>query len=429
MEDPENRASEESARNPLRWLFRLFRHRLSRYAGWLVGGTGIQALVGFGANLVLVRLLLPEEFGQFAVVQANVALASTFINFKVDDLVFRLSESDLDRVQMGLFGSALVVESLGITVAALVVLATLNLLSVGALLLLGATVSASWLSVETRLYERRFKYRNLSVIETVSHAVGHVAAVGGALLGWGAIVLYLREPVRRAGKVVGLAAVGGLQRIPIRKPSFDGWKQLYEQVRGFWADGFLAQGFERAVILVVAGLTGHRVTGYFFQARRLAVVPHQLLQPVTFRMAFNIFSRLESPEERQRVLDRGLATGCLLLTLGGAVSYLLADPVIPWLFGETWAPVVPLFRGMAGVLVGLTLFTTLQAYHMALGQMSHFVKIGRTAQYGAFALAAGAGTVNFVAAQDALAYGLSASFLVPTALLLVFPRVRRRVEE
>lgn len=407
---------------------RLGRH-VSRYAGWLMGGTGVQALVGFAANLVLVRLLLPEEFGRFAVIQANVALAATFINFKVDDLVLRLPESQLDSRQMELFGAALVVESFGIFGVALAVLWSLQLVSAGALALLTGSVAGSWLSVETRLYERSFRYKNLSVIETLAHLFGHLFTVLGAMLGWGAIVLYLREPIRQLGKAVGLGTVGGLQAIPFRLPNRRDWSKLFELARGFWADGVLAQGFERAVILVVAALTGERITGYFFQARRLAVVPHQLLQPVTFRMAFNYFSREKSGSERKRVLDVGLAVGCVGLGIVAGLAYLLADPVIPWLFGGEWGPVVPLFRGMAGVLVGLTLFTTLQAYHMALGRMGHFMAIGRSGQYVMFALAALAGAVALVPSEDALAFGLTASYLVPTVLLLAFPRVTEAIEE
>lgn len=405
-------------------LLDLLRHRMSRYAGWLVGGSGVQALVGFGANLVLVRLLLPEEFGRFAIVQANVALAATLINFKVDDLVFRASERKLDRKTMGVLGAALVAESIGITLAAVVVLWVVGLLSVEAFILLGGSVGASWLSVETRLYERNFEYRKLSLIETLSHVFSHLFTVLGALAGWGAIVLYLRGVVRKVGTALGLKTVGALRAIPIRLPTYREWRKLYRQVRELWTDGMLAQGFERAVILVVGALTGERVTGYFFQARRLAIVPHQLLKPVTFRMAFNYFSREEMPSERRRVLDRGLGIGCLILTTVAAVAYLLADPVIPWLFGANWGPVVPLFRGMAGALVGLTLFTTLQAYHMALGRMGRFVAIGRCGQYVMFGLAALAGVMGLAPGEDLLAYGLSASFLVPTALLVSLPRER-----
>lgn len=419
---PERQLSGEPSDEAQLAYWAQLKSRFLSHAGWLVGGTTLQGLVAFGANLILVRLLLPEEFGRFAIVQANIALAGTFINFKVDDVVLRLRDEEIDRDQMGVFGAALVAETLGILALAGAVLSIIDLLSLEAILLLLGSVIGSWTAVESRLYERGFEYRNLSVIETVSHLGGHLFTVAGALAGWGAIVLYLRTLINQVAKLTGLGAVGALRAIPVKRAmNRSDWKDLLRQVRGFWADGVLAQGFERAVILVVAGMTGERTTGFFFQARRLAVVPHQLLQPVTFRMAFNYFSRETSPTQIQLLRERGLGLACLGLSIGAVIAYVTADPIIPWLFGEGWDSVVPLFRGMAGVLVGMTLFTMLQAYHMALGRMGRFVALGRSGQYAMFLVAALMGVLGLAPAANLLALGLSASFLVPTGLLLATP--------
>lgn len=311
-------------------------------------------------------------------------------------------------------------ESLGIAVVALGVLWVFGLLSIHALALLMGSVSGSWVAVEQRLYERGFEYRNLSVIETLSHFGGHAFTVGGALLGWGPIVLYLRQLVSHAGKLAGLASVGALRPIPVRVPTLSDVGTFYREARGLWADGVVAQAFERAVILVVGAITGERVTGYFFQARRLAMVPHQLLQPLTFRMAFNYFSREESRTQRYHVLTRGLAAAFLGLSAGAGVAALSAEALIPWLLGEPWRPVVPLFVGMVGVMVGVTTFTSLQAYHMAVGRMRRFLLVARLPQYlmflGATLLAIALGTSE----SRLLAWGLSASFVVPSGLLWMY---------
>lgn len=382
----------------------------------MVSAAGVQAVVAFGANLALVRLLLPEHFGRFAIVQANISLVAAVTNLKINDLLLREPEEQLDEQRLSLYMGALVIQTVVVGIGALGLLWAFDLLRLDATILLLSVLGSMWVHAQVTLYERRFEYRGISVMETGAHGAGHLFAVVGALAGVGALVLYLRSAVQLVGKLVGLGALGGLRAVPVRWLRREDWKEVFARIKGFWLDGALAQTFERLVILAVGVLVGERATGFFYQARKLATIPHRLLKPVTSRIAFNYFSHHVEAECRKETLRRTLAWELGGLAVLAVAVFLLADPVVPWLFGDDWVPVVPLLQGMSGVIVGMTTFNTLNAYYMALNRLRPFILLGRLGQYVGLLLVTGAvALVPGIGFALGLAVGLSVAYLVGTA--------------
>lgn len=385
-----------------------------RHSAWMVGGTGVQAGVAFLANLALVRLLTPTDFGRFAIVQANISIIGALFDLRVGPLILQTPEEELDRELLGRYTGAVAFENVMVGSGALLVLWLVDLLSLGAGILLAASLASTWVTAQVRLYERRFEYQRLTVLETVASAGGHVAAVLGALGGLGALVLYARTAVELTALVAGLAWVGALRRFPLRWLTTEDWKALFRRVRGYWADGLLARSFDRVVILLVGGLASEQAAGYFFQAHRLAVVPNRLLSPINARISFNYFSHRIPPERRPSVLRRALVLMGGALALVGVVAGVLADPVIPWLFGPGWGPVVPIFVAMVGVIVAMSPFNLVQAFYMSENRMRPFILLGRGGQYATLGAVTAVVILGHVPVATGLAVGLSLAFLVGT---------------
>jgi O-antigen/teichoic acid export membrane protein len=379
-------------------------------ASWLISGGTFRAATAFFANLALVRLLTPEDFGRFAIIQADVSLVGALLNFRPGPLLLQAPEEELDPHNLSRYTGALIAETLLVTTGSIVTLWLFDLLTVGALILLGTSVATTWVTAEVKLYERDFNYGKLTIVETVGHIASQIFAVIGAYFGLGALVLYLRNTIRQATIFGGLRQVGGLRRLPLRWLSPEDWAVYLDRLKGFWADGLLERSYDRMVVLIVGTVAGEETTGYFYQARRLAVTPNQILEPFSHRMAFNLFSHRISPERRYQVLQLGLLGGGLMLAIVAAGIFAFADPVIPWVFGEGWEPVVPLLQAMIGVVVGMPLLGTLQAYFMAQNRMRPFMLWGRGVQYLTIAAAAAVVYAGAVDAGYGLSLGLSASF-------------------
>ncbi|MCS3861655.1 O-antigen/teichoic acid export membrane protein [Salinibacter ruber] len=402
-------------KNTLERLRRFLASELFESASWLAGGGVIKAAVAFLANLALVRLLSPEAFGQFAIIRADVSIVGALLNFRTGPLLLQAPEEELKSENLSRYTGALIAETILVGAGALVTLWLLELLTVGAIVFLITSLATTWISTELKLYERNFEYKNITVFESAGHIFSQVAAVLGAYFGLGALVLYLRNAIRQTTILEGLRRVGGLRRLPIRWLTLDDWHKYFQRLKGFWTDGLLERLYDRTVVMLVGGIAGQEVTGYFYQARRLAITPNQILRPITYRMAFNYFSHRVSVNRQYQSLVRGVVGGGVGLFMVGMAVFALADPVVPWLLGAGWEPVVPMLRAMTGVIVGMPLFATIQAYFMSQNKLKPFLLWGRTGQYLPILSVAAVVLVVPVNAGIYLSIGLSASFAVGVA--------------
>jgi O-antigen/teichoic acid export membrane protein len=411
---------------------RIFRSSYAEHSFWMMGGQGGQAAVAFFANLVLVRYLFPEDFGRFALVQASVGLAAATLSLRINVILLQASEGELQAEGKDKYVSALVGQTLLVCLGSLALLWLFALWNVWAMVLLLNVLIEPWIHAQRVLYERTFQYKNLSLVESGSHLVSHVFSVLGVVGGLGPAVLYLRGWVQILGLLGGLAYVGGLQGYHVRWLSMDEWRFVFRQVRGYWLEGWLAQSFERLVIMFLGLLEGQQMTGYFFQARRLAVTPSQLFDSVSNRVLFNFLSHRVSAVSGIQVLQKLMKLLLPFLVLIAAIAFIGADPFIPWIFGPGWEPVIPIFQGMVGVLIGMTPFNMLGIYFKAQNNMWPFIAFGQGFQYGALGLALLVVVLLKFPAVYGLAVGMSVGylggFLVLTIPLRLFLKERSRIK-
>ncbi len=384
-------------------------------------GAVVQGVLGFLAQLALMRLLVPEDFGRFAIAWAAISVVQTVLSLRISVLIIRLPDAELNAERRHQLQAALVWETLFAMVVTLVWLAVADLLSGYTLLLVAALSLTHWTGQAVAFFERSMAYPRLIAAETAAQVSGHFAAVAVAVMGGGAAALYVREAVAALARLATMAWIGAVDAPRFRLPRWFELRRLVKETAGFWTDGVLEGGFARIIILATGAVAGFHGTGLFSQSQRLATIPHQLAAPVTARLAVNVFSRTPDPIQRRRMIVRGCAAVLAIMAAAGTVTVVVADPIVPMLFGEHWRAAVPLLRAMTGVIVFLTAFELLRAYCFAVGR-SRLVLIGRLAQYAAF----GAFVAAALVCSDpvaTLAWGLSAAnaagFLVIATLLAV----------
>jgi len=384
----------------------------------LVIGNAVQALVAFAVNLVLVRYIVPEEFGRFAVILAGASVVFWVMSLRVNVLIIRLGDADYDERARDLYFSAITIEALAATLIILAWLAATGGLGLWETVLVAAVGVRHWTDLNKTFYERAMAYRKLALVETGAALGGHLTALALTLLGAGWVVLFIREAVISLLGVGGLAAVGGLTVRPVRLLTVADWRHLFREARGVWLDSVLEGSFQRWTILLAGWLDGDAAAGLFFQAQRLAVVPQQLLAPVVNRIMVNWFGRTENPLERVRGRNRLLRTIAAPLALAGILTALFADPVVPWLFGERWAGAADLFAAMCGMVAFFSLFETLKSYCLATRQAAK-VLAGRVVQYAGLLVPAAAGFAGWLGAGVSLAIGLSTAYVLAFLFVLL----------
>ena len=368
---------------------RLYRSRLAilwnsekfSHSVWLSAGNFIQLLTAFGANLVLVRFIDPEGFGKYAVATASISLLLALISLRVSQQIIRHSNSTYDEHAESLYFNAILQETLlaGVLMGAIMYLT--GTASMFNLVLLAALPTRHFIDSCKSFYERAMPYRQLAVIETGVHVTSHVTTVVLVILGMGYGALYLREGMFAIGAIVGLWLVGGMRWQPFRLLRIHEWRTLFRDTRALWLDGVLESGFARLVIIFAGRVGGEHVAGYFFQAQRLAAIPHQLIYHIGSRLAYNWFSRQEDMHTRRKqkqLLGRMLFWPLLVAAI---VTVLFADVVIEFIFGAMWKPSADILRAMAGAILFTSMFELDRSY-LAAANKTRVLLTSRIFQYG-----------------------------------------------
>jgi O-antigen/teichoic acid export membrane protein len=396
--------------------------QLKKGAGFLLNGQILQAAASFGVNLVLVRYLLPEEFGHFALIMAGAVLVYAVFSLRFDVLIIRASDEYFTKHRQDIYFNASILETLlssALLVGWLIFFDDMGAWEIGLITALGIR---HWTGYNKAFYERTMPFRKLAVLETLVSLGGSVVALVFLYFGFGANILYIREFFLSFAGLIGLWWIGGLAIRRISFPRLVDWKNLLLEIRGIWLDGMLENSFNRIVILLVGFLGGERTVGFFVQAQRLSMVPGQLIGPVIIRVAGNWFSRVEDRQKRRDARDKLLMVLALPMSIMGGLCYFFADPVVPWLFGEGWRRSAELFGAMCGVVVFINLFELLRTYCW-VSRHVRWMLFGRIALYIGCLLPAGAAYQGWIGGGIALSVGLSISYMFGFALVFALLKI------
>lgn len=385
----------------------------------LTAGALVQALAGFLAQLVLMRLLFPEDFGRFAVILAGCGLVQTVLSLRLNVLIIRLSDAEMTSERVSLYRAALVWESVASLVVTLIWLGFAGLIAPDSLALVAALALTQWTSQVVIFFERRMAYGRITLVETGSQMLGHGVAVALILVGAGAVTLYLREAVVALCRLAAYARIGALSPPEWRLPRWADMRVLANEVRVYWLEGVSEGGFTRLVVLCSGAMAGSHGTGLLAQSQRLALIPHQLIAPVLSRLSVNAFSRADAGQKR-RLLALLLSGALALLGVAALLAVAFADPVVPFLFGEHWRPAAAILAALAGVVVFFPTFELLRGYCFALGLVNS-IMWARAVQYAAFLIGAmlawrAADPVPILALALSAAYGAAFALLGVAAL-------------
>ena len=121
------------------------------------------------------------------------------------------------------------------------------------------------------------------------------------------------------------------------------------------------------------------------------------------------FGRTEDPVIRDAGRNKTLKILFLPLLFAGVLTVLFADPVVPWLFGQSWLRVSDLMVCMSGMVVFYTLFETLKSYCLATRATTTLFG-GRLVQYIGLLVPTALGFLGWFSADLALAMGLSLAY-------------------
>lgn len=315
---------------------------------WYALAHGARQITAFGSLIVLGALLAPGAFGTIAAALTVMGIPALLLGAGTRGALITSKSLSADQI----YRAITLVLAAGVAFAVLIAAAAEPLLNTFArggdawvlrVLSVGLPIQALTI-VPVSLLERRLQFQRLAKMVSASTVVAALAAVVAAVLGAGVWALVLRYLLVQALMAIFCWRVVGSLR-PSRPASIKGFLRFrLDKGTPFLllavAD-FIAFGMDN---LVVGRFTNATRLGLYALAFQLAWAP---LTQVSWQIGSVLFPATAATDELQLVGRRTLkATRLLALVLLPLVPpvFVLADPVLPALFGQEWQDMVAPFR-------------------------------------------------------------------------------------
>lgn len=342
-----------------------------------MNGLGRQGLQ-FVVQLLLARLLLPEDFGLIAMVMVVVQIASVFVRAGFGMAVIQRENLDQADVSTAFWlNLALAVLAYGILFFAAPWLADfygqpqLTLLTwVLALNLITGAIN----NIQISLLQRNLKFREIFFGTLPGTVISGILGVTAAVIGWGVWALVVQI---MSGTVFNIML---LWRLSGWRPSF-----LFSlnSARAIFAFGisvvgsqFIEQFFRQLYTLIIGALYSPALLGFYNRAQAIQQMPTMTAVSIVKAVALPTLSRAQN--DRARMI-RGLREAVRLLSLcvgpGMVVLAVLADPVVRLILTEKWLPLVPYLQMFCVIGWFEPRFRLIVQAVLACGRSDHAMKI------------------------------------------------------
>ncbi|RCK70065.1 lipopolysaccharide biosynthesis protein [Desertihabitans brevis] len=313
-------------------------------------GQASRILIQTVSVVVLARLLVPADYGFFALALAVVSLGEVLRDFGLSTAAIQARTLSRGQ-QVNLWWINL---GLGTALALLCLLGAPLLTQVGGyaeaahlLQLMAVCFVLNGLMAQHRAdLSRRLRFGALAVADVVGPAVGLVAAVVAAAAGLG----YWALAVQQVGGVlvtatVVVVAAGWWPGLPDRSADVRPMLKFGIGMVGTQLVGFCSNNVDT---LVVAWRSSPAQLGVYNRAFQLLMQTLNQLRNPTTTVAVPVLSRLQDGgSEADRMIVRGQAALGYTLVAGTAFAAGAAAPVIALALGPGWAEAVPLFTALA----------------------------------------------------------------------------------
>lgn len=343
------------------------KERVTRGVAWSVGEKIATMLLQMGVSIVVLRLLMPDDFGVVAILTAFAAVALVVVDSGFSQTLIRKAEpSDEDYRSVFLF-------NVGVSVALYLLLTASSpfvaryydmpvLARIAPVFFLLIPVNALCV-IQHTIFTRRFRFALLSKVTFAASLVSGCAAVLLAWIGcgvWSLVAQRVLQMVVRASLLWRFSdwrPRAGVGR------SCAALREMAPFSFSLLATDLISAIYNKVPQLFIGKLWSADALGYFDQALKLKDLPVTSAMTAVQGVTFPALSRISGDERkfaesfRQVVMVVAYVLFPVMLGLSAVAPDLFAA-----LLGEKWMPTVPYFEAVC--LAGLFYPVAMVAYNI-----------------------------------------------------------------
>ena len=345
---------------------------------WKLFERGGNALVQLIVQIVMARILAPEEFGALAIMLVFVNLGNVIVQSGLNTSIVqaeKIDETDLSTVFWLSFGVSLVL-FVAVFIAAPCVAEFYSMPNiVWPLRVMGVLLPVTaFNSVQVAYVQRKLELRKVFNASFLSVIVSGFAGIVAAFLGMGLWALVLQQVSYQLLSCLVLF----LQVKWIPRLTFDASKAFFH-FRYAWkllASGLLNQLYDSFSDLIIGKEFSTSSLGLVSQGKKYPQAMGSMLDGAIQPVMLSAVSRVQSDVAYvKRLVRRALKTSTFLIVPSMTLFAVAAEPIVGLLLGEKWLPCVPFLQMYCFIYARLPIHTTnLQALN-GMGRSDLFLKL------------------------------------------------------
>lgn len=348
-------------------------------------------LLGLLRTVLLMRLLAPQAFGIVSLALFFMTFVTPFVEFGIDSAL--IQDKDPNRKT---YATHFVLRLLfGVVVMGLGLMAALGLGRIYAhqtimvdvfLVLLGINLFASTYATPAAILRKELRFATLALLNLTASLAMTITAPLLAYLGAGLWSLVAEQAMGPFVRWLGLWIILRPWRLTL---DFDGqWARSSLKFGGqVVLSNTLGVLLDRFDDFWTGSTLGATSLGYYSRAYEIAQYPERVLSTPIISVFFSTYAALQKkPAELAIAFSRSSG---FLIRAGFLLAILLAviaPELTMLLFGETWLPIVPLFRLMLIYTMLDPLYANLSYLFVGVGRPDLLMRV-RLLQAGLFVVA------------------------------------------
>lgn len=333
----------------------------------------------FVSNLVLARLLSPDDFGCIGMLMVFISISEAIADGGFGAaLVQKEQVSRLDYSTIFIWNILVsIFLYVVLFLCAPLIAAFYNIDSLAFILRVqGIILLFNGLCIVQRsMLQKNIMFKKLAKVNVTATIGGTVLGIFCAFIGWGIWSLVVKFLFTALMTTVILWI--GSKWKPVIRFSKDSFRNLFSFGGFMFLTSITNSIYQNVISLVIGKSLSSATLGYFTQARKLEDVPRQTISSIITNVTFPAFSQLQN--DKGRVFTALRKTVALLGFVNISFSVLLmivAKPLVVLLLSEKWIQCVPYFQVICLYGVGMGFIDLYQSVFKGLGKSNYLFYTG-----------------------------------------------------
>lgn len=345
---------------------------------WNLLNQVITQVVNLGISVLLMRLILPKEFGLLGMVVFFTGILNVLSDFGLSSsLIYKKDTDDLDK------------HTLFWTNLALGVFLTLLLSScshlianfydeprlVNITILLSLTFSIQALGgVQQSLFKKDLNFKNLFIVNTSAIVISGSCAIYMAYHDFGIWALISQQLITVLISTISIWIMSDYR--PTMAFSLEKLKIHLNYGVSLFGNNIFSYLSRNADNFLIGKLLGAEPLGFYSKAYSLMMLPVSRLSGVIGTVLFPSFSRIQDEKDRIRhiYLKINRVVAFITFPLMGML-FVVADPFVRIVFGENWVPMISVLKVFSIIGALQSIGTFVGTIFLSQGATKLFFKI------------------------------------------------------